>query len=209
MLTVAGVTHRYGQGPAVLHDVGFTYTRTGMLAVVGASGSGKSTLLAIIGGLIRPSDGGEVTFPGAAPDDATWVFQVPNVLGHRTAEANVAVGALASGGSWAAAVDAARGLLDDYGLAHVAIGKAGRLSGGEVQRVMLARAQAMRAPLLLADEPTGQLDHANTLMVAASLRRLADTGTTVVVATHDRSVSDLADATVELEDATATYVDRT
>jgi len=207
MLSVHRVTHRYGGGAPILREITFSYPRSGMLAVTGASGSGKTTLLAIIGGLIGPSDGGDMTFDGGAVPEPTWVFQLPNVLAHRRAADNVAVAALASGASWAGALDDAHVVLDRYGLGHVAAARARTLSGGEVQRLTLARAETMGAPLLLADEPTGQLDHANTVMVAAALRRLADAGTTVVVATHDPSVSNMADATVALENATASYVD--
>ena len=210
MLEVFGITHRYGNLPAVLSEVSFTYPRdSGILALVGPSGSGKTTLLGIIGGLIEPSDGGHISIGEAGEQMApTWVFQTPNVLAHRTAVHNAALGALATGHRWAAAVRAADVALEAYGLRHVADRLARSLSGGEIQRLVLARAELFGTRRLLADEPTGHLDRANTVMVAAALRKVADAGTTVVVATHDPDIEAAADAVVQLEDARAGYVDR-
>lgn len=210
MLKVVGVTHRYRHGPVVLHDVTFVYPRHGVLALVGPSGSGKTTLLNILGGILAPSDGGAVdrgvAYGSTTP---TWVFQTPNVLAHRTTVQNAALGALAAGVPWAGALVDATNTLDSYGLAPVTDSKAKTLSGGEIQRLVLARAELLGTPLLLADEPTGQLDHDNTAMVVRALRRLADRGTTVVVATHDPLVEAAADACVTIENAMASYVDRT
>lgn len=209
MLKVVGVTHQYRHGPVVLDSVSFVYPRHGVLALVGPSGSGKTTLLNILGGILTPSHGGVVD-RGDAHGLAvpTWVFQTPNVLAHRTTVQNAALGALAAGVCWAdALVDATR-TLGPYGLASVLDSRAKTLSGGEIQRLVLARAELMGTSLLLADEPTGQLDHDNTAMVARALRRLADHGTTVIVATHDPLVEAVADACVTIENAKATYVDR-
>lgn len=210
MLEVSAITHRYGSLPAVLSEVSFTYPRdSGILALVGPSGSGKTTLLGIIGGLIQPSDGGHVGVGETGEEiTPTWVFQTPNILAHRTAVHNVALGALAAGHRWVAAVRAADAAIESYGLKHVADRPARSLSGGETQRLVLARAELFGTRWLLADEPTAQLDRANTVMVAVALRKVADAGTTVVVATHDPDIAAAADAVVQLEDARAGYVDR-
>ncbi len=210
MLEAFRITHRYGNLPAVLSEVSFTYPRdNGILALVGPSGSGKTTMLGIIGGLIEPSDGGRISAGEAGEQmTPTWVFQTPNILPHRTAVENAALGALAAGKRWTAAVRAADAALEAYGLTHAANSKARSLSGGEIQRLVLARAELFGTRWLLADEPTGQLDRANTVMVAAALRKVADAGTTVIVATHDPDVEAAADAVVHLKDARADYVDR-
>ncbi len=205
MLKAVGVTHQYRHGPVVLDSVSFVYPRHGVLALVGPSGSGKTTLLNILGGILTPSHGGVVDRGDAPP---TWVFQTPNVLAHRSTVQNAALGALAVGVCWVDALADAMRTLDSYGLASVLDSRAKTLSGGEIQRLVLARAELMGTSLLLADEPTGQLDHDNTAMVASALRRLADRGTTVIVATHDPLVEAVADACVTIENAKATYVDR-
>lgn len=211
MLTAHRITHRYGNLPSVLSEVSFTYPRDrGILALVGPSGSGKTTLLGIIGGLIEPSDGGRVSIGSTGERMVpTWVFQTPNILPHRTAIDNAALGAVAAGRRWAGAVRAASSALEAYGLAQLASSMARALSGGEIQRLVLARADLFGTRWLLADEPTAQLDRANTIMVATALRKLADARTTVIVATHDPDVEAAADAVVHLEDSHAGYVDRT
>jgi ABC-type lipoprotein export system ATPase subunit len=209
MLAVEGVTHRYGRGDYVLKDVTFRYPRSGVLAFVGPSGSGKTTLLGIVGGILEPSDGGEVSFGDATlTEQPTWIFQNPMVLAHRSAVDNAALGAYASGVRWKEALEAAARALDTFGLGHVTETRAALLSGGEVQRLVLARAEVYHTSLLLADEPTAQLDRHNSSLIAAALRRVSEAGATVIVATHDPLIADTADAVVTIENGAGTYVDR-
>ena len=207
MLVIDGVSHRYRTGPPVLRDISLIFDQpAGILAFVGASGSGKTTLLGIVGKLIRPTEG-SVSFTAAGESSlVSWLFQTPNVLAYRTVIDNAAIGALATTPDWRAARDRASDVLERYGLAPLATAKTKTLSGGETQRLVLARAEMARAPLLLADEPTGQLDHDNTLMVARSLTELARSGTTVVVATHDPVVAAQADATLTITNGSGHYV---
>ncbi len=107
---------------------------------------------------------------------------------------------LADGMTRRDALAAASVLADRYGLAHVARRSARTLSGGELQRLAVARAEATRAPVLFCDEPTAQLDAANSVRVAESLSMLAESGTTVITATHDDAVEAAADAVFCLSD---------
>ena len=207
MLIASDVSHSYGKGHAVLSNVSFSFPGPGLLVVTGSSGSGKTTLLNILGGILSPSHG-EASFGGISASRLrpTWMFQTPNVLAHRTALDNAALGAVASGQQWQASLSSASQGLRRYGLSHVENKTARTLSGGEVQRLVLARAELSHARLILADEPTGQLDHDNSLMVAGALRRLADSGATVVSATHDQLVAGHADATITIVNGRASNV---
>jgi putative ABC transport system ATP-binding protein len=181
------------------------------VAILGPSGSGKSTLLALMAGLDRPTEG-EVLIDGepihGLSEDALallrrrkigFVFQSFQLLGNLTARENVMlpVELLAAGD----AEGRADALLAAVGLAERGHHYPTQLSGGEQQRVALARAFATRPPILLADEPTGNLDSANggrVLELLDALRR--DSGTTLVLVTHDRSVAARADRLVHLSD---------
>jgi lipoprotein-releasing system ATP-binding protein len=205
VLDVTGISKRY-DGPTgsldVLSDVSFTVEPGGTLAIMGPSGSGKSTLLSIIGGLECPT-AGSVRLDGVDPhagDAATraafrnrrvgFVFQEHHLLAGCTALDNVALPALARGRVTAdLAVRAAR-LLDRVGLA----GRAGHLptalSGGERQRVAVARALIMSPRLVLADEPTGQLDSRAAAGVTDLLVELtAEAGGMLIVVTHAESIA--------------------
>ncbi|MCP3878810.1 MAG: ATP-binding cassette domain-containing protein [Sulfitobacter sp.] len=205
MLIVDGIAHGYEKGQEVLRDVSFTFGTSGLLALVGASGSGKSTLLGILGGAIGPT-AGSYSF-GHEAKSFSWLFQTPNVLGHRTAVENVALGMVCRRSEWRSCMEEAKAALARYGLGHRERAKARELSGGETQRLVLARAEVAQSQVLLADEPTGQLDFENTRLVAAALRQLADAGALVVVATHDPAVSELADGVVSITNGVATYVE--
>lgn len=161
--------------------------------LVGPSGSGKSTVLAVLAGLKRP-DSGTVRYLDGGGRDApprssqvAWIPQGLGVIGARSVLDNVAIGALSRGVGVRRAESLALRCLDRVGLVGRAGEPCGRLSGGELQRVALARALATERQILFADEPTSNLDAANTRMVIDALTGLRGR-VTVVVATHDPAV---------------------
>jgi putative ABC transport system ATP-binding protein len=182
------------------------------VAVMGPSGSGKSTLLRLAGGLDRPT-GGRVLLAGhdLASLDPTalaeawrrqvgFVFQEANLLASLTAAENVALALELDGVRPRAAMAGARGLLDSLGLGAVGGRFPGQLSGGEQQRVAVARAVAGGRSLLLADEPTGALDALTGESVMGLLRQRCATGCAVVLATHNVRHAAWADRVVFLND---------
>ena len=177
-------------------------------AILGPSGSGKSTLLSVLGGLVRP-DAGTVRVDLASSDlhgaavplrDVTaWVLQTTNVLPERSALENVVVAALTRYGGRRRARGEADRRLDSVGLGDRVHDPARVLSGGELQRVVIARALASGRPFVLADEPTGQLDRSTSAMVLdALLGSSGDAG--VVIVTHDPEVAARCDVMVRIED---------
>lgn len=181
------------------------------VALTGPSGSGKSTLLGVIGGLARP-DAGTVTIDGRPPsahgglsgyhrDVVGFVFQLHHLLPMLTAQGNVEVPLVAAGRRRAERRARAAELLDEVGLGDRADHLPGELSGGERQRVAVARALANDPRLLLADEPTGALDSANSLRVLELLDEArARRGTTMIIVTHDPQVAERADRVVSMLD---------
>jgi putative ABC transport system ATP-binding protein len=181
------------------------------VAVLGPSGSGKSTLLALMAGLDRPSEG-EVVLDGRPIQDLSeddlallrrrtigFVFQSFQLLGNLTARENVLLPLELAGASDARA--RADQLLDTVGLGERGHHYPSQLSGGEQQRVALARAFGPRPPILLADEPTGNLDRATGELVLDTLVALRiENGTTLVLVTHDPDVALLADRRIHLRD---------
>jgi putative ABC transport system ATP-binding protein len=199
-----------------VRDVTLTVPAGQAVAITGPSGSGKSTLLGLIAGLDRPSSG-RVTVLGERLDEAGeraltafrarsvgLVFQDPHLLPGLTALENVVAARL----PWARRRElepAARELLGAVGLGGRLDHPPAQLSGGERQRVAVARALLGRPPLLLADEPTGNLDAATTESLLVLLDRLrGDLGLTMVIATHDPTVAAVADRVVRLVDGTLT-----
>lgn len=211
-LSVRDVAHRYSDpGPAVLRDVTLHIHGGETVALMGPSGSGKTTLLTILGLLIAPSSGvvelDGITVPKGGPALARiraerfgWVFQTANALPRRSALDNAALGLLVRGYSRDAARSEARDALDAVGVGHLAQQEARQLSGGELQRVCIARALAAAPSFILADEPTGQLDHATTLDVTAALLRNRPEGTAVILATHDAEVARQCDRLIRVTD---------
>ncbi|MEO7908335.1 MAG: ABC transporter ATP-binding protein [Roseiflexaceae bacterium] len=166
------------------------------IALVGRSGSGKSTLLHLLGGLDTPTSG-TVAWPALGardslrPTKVAFVFQMPSLLPPLTVIENVELPLLLGGADPLTARTAAQQALEQMGLAALADQLPEELSGGQAQRVAVARALAYRPRLILADEPTGQLDrptaqHLFDVLLAA----LAGTDTALVVATHDLAVAD-------------------
>lgn len=191
------VHFRYQNGPDVIKGVNLSIGRGESVALVGPSGSGKSTLLEIIGGLLKP-DSGTVTRE-LSQSAMRWIFQTPTALERRTAIANVRIGALAVMPRRNAEAEA-RQALEQIGLGELADQPVHDLSGGEQQRVQVARALAGAPPLVLADEPSGQLDRRSTELVTEAMRTLLKKGTAFVVATHDRQVVDWCDRVLALQD---------
>ena len=196
-----------------VENVGRTYTRGGILetalseatcsvfpgdriALVGSSGSGKSTLLHLIGGLDRPTSGsiswpGLGTFERLRPQQLGFVFQMPSLLHQLTAVENVELPLLLGQVEGTEARKAALEALERINLRVIAEKLPEELSGGQAQRVAVARALASRPKLILADEPTGQLDHPTAQhLLDVLLNSLKGTETALVVATHDLAIAE-------------------
>jgi len=196
-----------------LRGVDLTIGRGEFVALVGPSGSGKSTVLNLIGGLDRPTSG-EVWIDGvelSASDERTltrhrrqhvgFVFQTFNLLPRLTANENVALPLMFSGVPRGERLDRAKQLLERVGLAERLNHRPGQLSGGEQQRVAIARALVSRPALLLADEPTGNLDTTTGTGIMALLKELnEESDLTLLVVTHDPEVAAFADRIVALRD---------
>lgn len=171
---------------ALFADLTHSFSGTGTIALLGPSGSGKSTLLGLIAHELRP-DSGEIRWvsPGIQEPRFSWIFQNSPLLQRRTAVDNVMLGPLLAGeeiGIARARATQAMGTLGITGLAKMPVH---RLSGGEKQRVAVARSMAAEARLLLADEPTASLDPESRKAVGDALNTAADGGALVIVATHD------------------------
>jgi ABC-type lipoprotein export system ATPase subunit len=151
-------------------------------SLTGPSGSGKSTLLSILAGWLTPAEG---TIDRPSGLRVGWIFQNPHGTAHRTALDHVALPLLARGLSTAVADRQAQERLEAVGLGELANRRFRDLSGGEAQRLMLARGLASAPGLFLIDEPTAQLDQRTAATVNAAIRSIAARDTIVVVATHD------------------------
>ncbi|WP_433385695.1 ABC transporter ATP-binding protein [Actinoplanes sp. CA-142083] len=211
MVRMAGVSKRYGTVPALL-DADLVIERGELLAIVGPSGSGKSTLLNIMGTLDRPTagslhlDGYDVGSLGDRELSALrartigFVFQQFHLAPGVPVMENVADGLLYRGIPRGRRREAASRALHLVGLGHRMTHRPHQLSGGEQQRVAIARAVLGDPPLLMADEPTGNLDSHAGAVVMDLLRSLHEAGTTVVVITHDRDIAASLPREIRLKD---------
>jgi putative ABC transport system ATP-binding protein len=202
-----------GEPLTILHPLSIEVARGRFLAIVGPSGSGKSTLLGLIAGLDSPTSGevvidgvnitrlGEDRLARLRGEKIGFVFQFFHLIPSLTAFENISVPM-----EIAAVPDAdprrrAQSLIEEVGLAGRAHHYPSQLSGGEQQRVALARALANNPPIVLADEPTGNLDSTNGRHIMELLRTVHQTrGTTVVLVTHDTELASLADSRLVLRD---------
>lgn len=166
-----------------------------VVALVGPSGSGKSTLLSILAGWVTPTQG---TVERVGVDHVGWVFQNPHGVPRRTALDHVVLPLLARGRTRGDAQEEALDIMDRFSLRPVAGRPFKALSGGEAQRLMLARAVAVAPGLLLVDEPTAQLDLHTAATVNAVLAGVAQDDSIVVVATHDPHTRDACTRVVDL-----------
>lgn len=221
VLTVRGLTKTYGSGETAVdavRSVDLDVASGEVLLVMGPSGSGKTTLLLMLGALLRPTSG-SITVTGrdrrdvdiaAAPEKQLpalrshtfgFIFQDYALLDALTATENIAVAANLAGTTGSAAHHRATELLDRVGLAHRAAARPSQMSGGEQQRVAVARALSNDPPVLLADEPTANLDASRGRDLARLLRRLADEDhRSVVIVSHDDRLREIADRVLWLED---------
>jgi ABC-type lipoprotein export system ATPase subunit len=222
VLRARGLRKEYGKGEGLVRavdgvdlDIGAGET----VAVIGPSGCGKSTLLHLLGGLDRPS-GGEVSLNGRRIDDlgekalarmrrtdVGFVFQAFHLMEELTANENVELSALLAARTPRAARRRAEKLLEQVGLADRARFLPSALSGGQRQRVAIARALSNQPLVVLADEPTGNLDSAATLEVLRLFERLHESGQTLVVVTHDARIAATADRMISMRDGA--FVDET
>jgi putative ABC transport system ATP-binding protein len=201
-----------GKRRMVLSEVDLDAAQGELLVIAGRSGSGKTTLMGILGGLLA-QDEGEVAIFGRRLDllnpagrrtftreSIGWVFQTSGLLPNLTAEENVALVLQMTGLFGEEATRRSRQALDWVDLGPRAGHRAHELSGGEQQRVALARAIVKEPLVLLADEPTSQLDTETAQSMMRLIRDVAQSGTTVLVATHDEAARDYADRLIHLED---------
>ena len=207
-------TYQEGQFETpVLHGLNFTVKKGEQVAIVGSSGSGKSTLLHLLGTLDSPTKGQilinnqdihELNSKAQAKfrnQHLGFIYQFHHLLMEFSALENVAMPLLIRGDTANKASEKAAKLIEKVGLAHRSQHLPSELSGGERQRVAIARALVTEPTLVLADEPTGNLDHANAENIYQLLRELNDTvNTSFVVVTHDTGLADKLDRSIRLID---------
>ncbi len=216
LIDVSGLTKVYGEGESAVHalrGVDFESQQGEFVAVMGPSGSGKSTFMHLLGCLDRPTSGsyrlGGQEVSGLSRDQLAairsrrigFVFQSFNLLARTSALENVELPMLYAGVGTAERTMRARDLLEQVGLSDRLHHRPNELSGGQQQRVAIARALANGAPLLMADEPTGNLDSASSVEIMTLFRRLnREQGITVIVVTHATDVAAWSSRVVSFRD---------
>jgi lipoprotein-releasing system ATP-binding protein len=212
MIEAKGIEKAYGR-LQVLRGVDLTVAQGEMVSIIGSSGAGKTTLLQILGTLDAP-DHGSVAYEGVdlfskkeselaafRNQQIGFVFQFHHLLPEFNALENIFLPGLIAGGSKAALEERARELLEYFKIGDRADHLAGELSGGEQQRVAVARALMNRPQLLLADEPSGNLDSKNASEMHQLFKDLQrDLGQTIVLITHNQELADLADRVLRMQD---------
>jgi macrolide transport system ATP-binding/permease protein len=215
LLELHGVSRAYRSAAGevvVLKDVSLRIAAGEFIAIIGPSGSGKSTLMNILGCLDRPTEG-SYRVHGAAteqmsPDELAhlrrehfgFIFQRYNLMENLSATENVALPAVYAGVEADARTTRARLLLETLGLGERTANRPSQLSGGQQQRVSIARSLMNGGAIVLADEPTGALDHASGRQVMAELKRLHAQGHTVILVTHDAAIAAHASRVIEIAD---------
>jgi putative ABC transport system ATP-binding protein len=211
-LALRGLVKEYPGGVTALRGVSVEIDRGEQVAVVGPSGSGKTTMLTIMGTLERPTAGevrvgdrnvasvSDADLAGLRAHEIGFVFQAFHLQEAMTAVDNVALGMLYTGEPLRRRREAARAALERVGLGHRLDFKPKQLSGGERQRVAIARAIAKRPLIILADEPTGNLDSAAGSEVIRLLRGLAEDGATLALITHDERIASAFPRRLQMRD---------
>ncbi|MGF6416801.1 macrolide transport system ATP-binding/permease protein [Stenotrophomonas sp. AN71] len=215
LLELHGVSRAYRSAAGevvVLKDVSLRIDAGEFIAIIGPSGSGKSTLMNILGCLDRPTAGSYrvngVATEQMLPDELArlrrehfgFIFQRYNLMENLSATENVALPAVYAGVDEARRTLRAQALLETLGLGERSTNRPSQLSGGQQQRVSIARSLMNGGAIVLADEPTGALDHASGQQVMAELKRLHEQGHTVIVVTHDASIAAHAGRVIEIAD---------
>lgn len=224
LIEAIGLSKQYGEGDReiqVLNDLSLTVRPTERIAIIGESGVGKSTLLHILGMLDQPNsgqvllDGRDLLTQSEAEQAATrnreigFIFQFHHLLPDFTALENVMMPGLIGGLSWVEARQRAETMLTSVGLADRSTHRPGELSGGEQQRVAVARALVMKPRLILADEPTGNLDPVtgeNILRLLLDLNK--QLGVTMAVVTHNEKLAAAMDHTLRMQNGKLTEISR-
>lgn len=212
MIKVENIVKRFGS-LEVLHGVSMSVERGEIVSIVGASGAGKTTLLQIIG-ILMSADEGSITIDGVSPSGLSdaqlsefrnrhigFVFQFHHLLAEFTARENVMMPMLIAGISHREASNRASELLGLVGMSHRADHKPSALSGGEQQRVAIARALANNPSVVLADEPTGDLDSATREDIQQLFFDLRERlGQTFIIVTHDETLAEHSDRKIVMSD---------
>jgi putative ABC transport system ATP-binding protein len=216
LVSVRSVSRTFGRGNVevqALRDVSFTIRRGQLVALIGRSGSGKTTLLNVVGGLDPPTTG-EILIGGRnvtamsahertllRRSTIAYIFQSFGLIPMLSAAENVGIPLRVTGMNRVQREERVRLMLSIVGLEDHARQRPGELSGGQQQRVAIARALAGQPELLIADEPTGQLDSETGRQIMRLLRTVVQSeGITALVATHDAALHDLADEVLALDD---------
>jgi putative ABC transport system ATP-binding protein len=215
MIELQHISRRYRSDEVettALSDINLTIERGEFVAIMGPSGCGKSTLLNVLGTIDRPTEGAylfegkdlaKMSETGLAEHRAThlgFIFQSFNLIDDLTVRENIELGLLYRKGSHGSRAERIEAAMDRVGIAHRARHYPHQLSGGQQQRAAIARAIVGMPSLILADEPTGNLDSENGIQVMDILRSLNAAGSTIIMVTHSQSQADLATRQVHILD---------